>query len=221
MQVWSVAPLLFSSQTRPHLFDLGPWFLIAHSRWFYFFNFSPLPTSDRIVRRQHSCFYLRKLLNLSRDTEPNKPKKAEKWLALFRPRVPARISYTTRHTREKCPPRDLIEMERYWESPEVYWTVIRTPQVWGHGDVQRSPHPGILDFVPFSALLVLLYCLAILIICGSGQSLTFFLRLNVLICNMKRWEQMTSKFPQNSLALIFWVYNHKKVIRTIELVLWF
>lgn len=84
--LWSLPLSLLSSQTRPHLFDRGPWFLIPDSHCFYFFNVYLVPTSDKIVRtaagRKSPCFYLRKLLNFSGDAEPNE-QKAEKWLALF------------------------------------------------------------------------------------------------------------------------------------------
>lgn len=52
-----------------------------------------------------------------------------------------------------------------------------------------------LDLFSFSAFHGSLYCLAILIICHSSQSPSLSLGIGVLIHNMKRLEQVTSKFP--------------------------
>lgn len=60
-----------------------------------------------------------------------------------------------------------------------------------------------LDLFSFSAFHGAVYCLAILITCGSSQSPSLSLGIGVLICNLKRLAQVTSKFPQSSLAQIF------------------
>lgn len=148
--------------------------------------------------RKLPCFDLEKLLlNFSRDTEPDEHKRVKStWL--YFDHEPTPESAPQPHMQGKKFHQER-QRWKYTESPQPVWTVIRMPQVWGLGkgrvvsEATRSRES--LDLFSFSAFHGAVYCLAILIICGSSQSPSLSLGIGVLIRNMKRLEQVTSKFP--------------------------
>lgn len=115
--------------------------------------------------------------------------------------------------RPRMQERRLHQERQSWkdtESPESFWDVIRMPQVWGHEGCQGYQ---IQKIFWLGLILSLSWCCSlpvILTICSSSQSFTLSLGFSVLICNTKRLDWMTSKFSQNSLTQIFWVYSCRK-----------
>lgn len=109
------------------------------------------------------------------------------------------------HAREKDPARE-TEMGRPWEPRAFLNCHQNTPSMgsWEYPEVTRSKetHNLVLSLTLCGAV----YCLAVLVICDSIQSPPLSPGLSIFICNMKRLDQMTSKFPLKCLTQIVWVY---------------
>lgn len=173
--MWSLPLFLLPSQTGPHLFDLGPWFLMPDSHCFYFFNVYPVPTSDKIVRmavgRKSPCFTWGSDLTFPGMLSSMSRRQKIGWLYSDHESLPESVT-------QPCMQEKIVHQERQrWRDGERAQRLSELSserhrlggRMLSRGDhIQRNSGLGLILSLSCPA-----YCLAIQIICASSQSFTF------------------------------------------------